>query len=195
MAKETNGQNGQSGANNQALTANQKEQVRLAIRTIYRDWKDPLKQDTLPSKNMSFNEATNGLVHSKETNFSEKNLGEIATMMKFANPNLDKWTDEVLTYISKLIDVSKYKADDRATLFLDIGMKFETWFKKEFNNSKRKSFTGDKLKIADVLDYFIANRKEFPTDVFKTLSYPIGKKRMSVIGTNELELINSKMSA
>jgi len=52
----TNGQNGQSGANNQALTANQKEQVRLAIRTIYRDWKDPLKQDTLPSKNMSFND-------------------------------------------------------------------------------------------------------------------------------------------
>jgi len=129
------------------------------------------------------------------TNFSEKNLGEIATMMKFANPNLDKWTDEVLTYISKLIDISKYKADSRTSHLLDIGMKFETWFKRAYEGDKRKTFKGEKLKVADILDYFIYNRKEFPSNLLITLPTPIRKRNLGALKTDELELINSKMGA
>jgi len=192
--QKNNGQN--TGANaNQGLTANQKEQIRLAIRTIYRDWKDPQKLDGLPAKSMEFNKATDGLVHSKETSFDKNNLKELAIMMDLRNPNLDKWTDEALQYVSKYIDTSKFKADSRTGHLLEIGMKFETWFKRAYEGDSRKSFKGENLKIADILDYFIYNKKEFPTNLFITLPTPTRKRNLSVLKTDELELLNSKMSA
>jgi len=190
-----NGQNTGANAINQALTANQKEQIRLAIRTIYRDWKDPYKQDSLPPKGMSFNQATDGLVHSKETSFEEKDMIKIASAVKFKNPNLDKWTDEALEIVSKYFDVTKYKADDRQATLLEIGMKFETWFKREYPDDKRKSFKGENLKSADVIDYFIANNKELSKDLFKTLPVPTRKKALSILKTDELETLNKLMSA
>jgi len=191
----TNGQNTGANANNQGLTANQKEQIRLAIRTIYRDWKDPQKLDDLPSKSMSFNNATSGLVHSRETRFEEANMNELAKSMKFTNPNLDKWSDEALQIVSKYIDTSKFKTDSRAGQFLEIGMKFETWFKRAYEGDSRKSFKGESLKIADIIDYFIYNKKEFPNNLFVNLPTPTRKRNLSVLKTDELELINSKMSA
>jgi len=191
----TNGQNTGANANNQALTANQKEQIRLAVRTIYRDWRDPHKLDSLPAKGMEFNMATDGLVHSKETRFDKSNLKELAIMMDLRNPTLDKWTDEALQYVSKFIDISKLKADGRTSHLLEIGMKFETWFKRAYEGDKRKTFKGENLKVADILDYFIYNKKEFPSNLFVTLPNPINKRKLSILKTDELELINSKMSA
>jgi len=192
--QKNNGQN--TGANaNQGLTANQKEQIRLAIRTIYRNWRDPQQHDDLPPKSMTFKQATDAIVHSKETRFEVSNMRELAESMSFTNPDLDKWSDEALQIVSKYIDVSKFKTDSRAGQFLEIGMKFETWFKRAYEGDKRKTFKGENLKMADILDYFIYNKKEFPSSLFVTLPTPINKKKLSILKTDELELINSKMSA
>ena len=178
---------------NQVLSVNEKERIRLAIRTISRNLKDPNKQDKLPAKSLPFNEATNALVFSKESSFAEANMGELAKTMKYANPNLDKWSDEALTYIKKFIDLSKFEADDRDGLFLEIGLKFESWYKKEFPADKRKAFKGESLKVSDVLDYFILNKKELPSNIIVSLPAPVSKKKIALLRTDELKTINSKM--
>jgi len=194
MAQNQN-QNQNQNQKKQVLSVNEKERIRLAIRSIHRNLKDPNKQDKLPPKTLSFNEATNALVFSKESSFEEANMGELARIMKYANPNLDKWSDEALSFIKRFIDLSKFEADSRDTIFLEIGLKFENWYKNEFPADKRKAFKGETLRVSDILDYFILNKKEFPANLIASLPAPIYKKKIALLKTDELKVINSKMDS
>jgi len=174
--------------NEKELGTNQRSLIQLALRIKFRDFFDPHGE---VKKDLTYNETMRTVRNMKLGDSIENS---VLKQEGFDGRNLKDWKNDTLMLLEKSLDTSNIKLDDKESILTNIGLAFETWYKNEYPNSKRKNFNGKTLSALDIANYALGAKKEkFQLATLGDIPPQLNKVKLNSLPLNTINNIKTTL--